>query len=159
MSQHSFMASACLVAQNNLIGHYWCYRCYSNQIIGLWRASLSLRHVMNYGKGHCCCCMLLHRGCACRCSGEHRTTMTRASPEKEERWFGCEKKNPIWPFVFTDNKLLGAGETCGTFQKQPQINIFLIPGEFLENILLIIVKILNSNEFSITCLKIWKILE
>lgn len=39
----SFMATACLGAQNNLIGHYWCYRCCSNQIIGLWRAPLSHR--------------------------------------------------------------------------------------------------------------------
>lgn len=41
----SFMATACLGAQNNLIGHYWCYRCCSNQIIGLWRAPLSHRRV------------------------------------------------------------------------------------------------------------------
>lgn len=39
----SFMATPCLVAQNNLIGHYWCYRCCGNQIIGLWRAPLSHR--------------------------------------------------------------------------------------------------------------------
>lgn len=52
-STTSFMASPCLDGQNNLIGHYWCYRCCCNQIIGLWRAPLSPRRPMNYEKGHC----------------------------------------------------------------------------------------------------------